>query len=142
MFDVNLGKLAGMTLTLPAPGGGFVFGPLNGFSSVTFAKGIISKRNVGQPDFSYDRISREYKKSLDFAEDLGELRKRCKVEGIDGKFFFDVFRSIFRLEWGILSQKCEMGACIFQRQIGKLPLKPQGNWAIFQFLPYFPFIPP
>ena len=32
---------------LATKGGGVVFDPLSGFSSVTFARGMISKRNFG-----------------------------------------------------------------------------------------------
>ena len=73
--------------------------------------------------------------------------ERCNIEGMDGNLLenivFKSFCSIFRLDGGISRHKCRMeGACMFQGQIGKLLLKSRGNWAIFQFRPIFPLVPP
>ena len=40
-----------------------------------------------------------------------------------------------------MRHKCRMeGTCMFQGQIGKLPLRSQGNWAFLSFNPIFPLL--
>ena len=74
-------------------------------------------------------------------------RERCKVGGMDGNLFqnifFKVFCSIFRLQGAFLNEKGKMvSACTFQGQIGKLSLKTPGNWAFSSFNPIFLLVPP
>ena len=73
------------SLLAPRGGGGgegvVVFNPPSGFSSVTFARAMISKRNFGKSNFNYDQIGGMIKfKTL--PKILG--RERCNIERIYG----------------------------------------------------------